>query len=160
MIDSYHDVEYEDKSQKTFDIVAHGGAVVITPIDKAGNLILVRQFRRAANQILIELPAGTLEANEDPLSCAKRELQEEIGYKANEMLPMGGFFPSPGFCTEYLYLYIAKNLTESQLIGDDTDEIDTLTVSLKDCFSLIEKGEIIDAKTIIGIYRYEKWLKS
>ena len=152
-------VHEQGSSEKVFDIVVHPGAVVIIPIDEQGNLILVKQWRRAANKILIELPAGTLEKEEEPIVCAMRELQEEIGYKADEILPFGGFFTAPGFCTEYLYLFIARNLKLSQLIGEDTDEIDSLVVSLDKALEMIEKEEIVDAKTIAGIYRYEKWQK-
>ena len=151
--------DQDPSNKKVFDVVVHPGAVVIIPVDEQGNLILVKQWRRAANQILIELPAGTLEKDEDPLACAMRELQEEIGYKSDEILPFGGFFTAPGFCTEYLYLFIARNLQPSRLIGDDTDEIDSLVVSLDKALEMIEKEEIVDAKTIAGIYRYEKWQK-
>ena len=151
-------ISYQKGKEKTFDLVSHPGAVVMIPIDADGNLILIKQWRRASNQILIEFPAGTLEENEDPEVCAQRELQEEIGMRAKEIIPFGGFFTAPGFCTEYLHLFIARGLIPDPLMGDDTDEIDSLTVSVEDACQMIEQGKIIDAKTVAGIYRYKNWV--
>lgn len=151
-------ISYKKGKEKTYDLVTHPGAVVMIPIDSEGNLVLIKQWRRASDQILIEFPAGTLEENELPETCAQRELQEEIGMRAEEIIPFGGFFTAPGFCTEYLYLFITRRLVPDPLIGDDSDEIDTLTVSLEEACQMIEKGEIIDAKTVAGIYRYKNWV--
>ncbi|MCH9630700.1 MAG: ADP-ribose pyrophosphatase [Chlamydiia bacterium] len=137
-----------------YDIVEHPGAVVMIPIDQNGDLHLVKQYRRASKKILLELPAGTLEKNEEPIYCAQRELQEEIGYIAKKMTPIGGFFTAPGFCDEYLHLFLAEELEESSLKGDDSEMIDCVTLTLNEALSLIEEGEIVDAKTICGIYRY------
>lgn len=148
-------VQYEDGQDKIFDVILHPGAVAMIPIDQEGNLILVKQWRRAAKQILLELPAGTLEVNEQPAQCAQRELQEEIGYRANQLIPLGGFFTAPGFCNEYIYLYLAKDLNHSALIGDDSDQIDLEILPLQKALDFINEGKIIDAKTIAGIYRYQ-----
>lgn len=140
-----------------YDVVLHPGAVVILPIDKSGNIHLVKQWRRAAADILIELPAGTLEPGEEPLLCAQRELQEEIGYKARKMTSLGGFFTAPGFCNEYLHLFLAEDLIHSPLQGDDSEKIDPCLLSLEKSLEWIENGRIKDAKTICGIYRYLRW---
>jgi len=142
---------------KIAEIVRHPGAVVIVPVDAEGNLLLVRQWRRAANEILIELPAGTLEPNEPPATAALRELQEETGYAAKALIPLGGFFSAPGFCTEYLHLFAAEGLSPAPLPPDDDEQIDLLSLPLADAFQMIEKGEIQDAKTIAGLFRYQLW---
>ena len=135
----------------------HPGAVAIVPINEQGNLLLVKQWRRAANRITLELPAGTLEENEPPLECAQRELQEEIGYKADTFISLGGFYSSPGFCTEYIHLFIAETLSESSLLPDDHEAIDVVEISLIDALKLIDSHQMNDSKTIIGILQYDRW---
>lgn len=145
---------------KNWDIIVHPGAVVLVPVTKKKELILVKQWRRAANQITLEFPAGTLEKNEEIMLCAQRELREETGYQAHTIIPLGGFFSAPGFCTEYLHLFLALDLEEAPLKSEDTDEaIDLLIASHNQIGQMIKKNEIQDAKTIAGFYRYEQWLK-
>jgi ADP-ribose pyrophosphatase len=141
------------------EVIVHPGAVVMVPVAPDGDLFLVKQWRRAAQKILIELPAGTLEENEDPVQCAHRELQEEIGFKAKTLLPLGGFFSAPGFCNEFLHLFLAMDLSESILQAEDTDEIDVLKISVDDALSMIDNLEICDGKTIAGILKYHRWLQ-
>lgn len=154
-----HDqIRYNDHLTKTFDLILHPGAVALIPIDENGNLLFVKQWRRAANHIMIEFPAGTLEKGEDPIVCADRELREETGYKASEITPLGGFYSAPGICSEYLYLYFARGLSYDPLVGDDTDEIDLLKVPLNKALEMVREGEIIDAKTVAGLLWYNQWL--
>lgn len=141
-------------SGKKFEIVKHGGAVVILPILPDGKLLLVQQWRRAVNEITIELPAGTLEKEEEPLVCAQRELREETGYRAKNITSLGGFYSAPGFCDEYLHLFVAEDLEHDPLPSDDGEMIDLLTVSKEEAKNLIETNQIHDAKTIVGILRY------
>lgn len=136
------------------EIVVHGGAVVMVPVTKEGKLVLVRQWRRAAGKVLLELPAGTVDEGEPPLETAKRELQEEIGFKANRITPLGGFYSAPGILTEYLHLYLAEDLQESQLDPDENEELDLIEMTLDEALDAIEKGEIEDAKSIAGLSRY------
>jgi ADP-ribose pyrophosphatase len=139
---------------RVFDIIEHAGAVVIVPITAEGKIILVQQWRRAADEITIELPAGTLEEGEDPLDCAKRELQEEISHAAKKWTPLGGFFSAPGYCTEYLHLFAAEDLHPSALEPDDDEMIDTLTVSVGEVKHMVEQNRIRDTKTVAGILKY------
>ena len=136
------------------EIVVHGGAVVMVAVTKDDKLVLVRQWRRATGQVLLELPAGTIDEGEPPLETAKRELQEEIGFKANRITPLGGFFSAPGILTEYLHLYLAEDLEESQLDPDENEELDLVEMTLDEALGAIERGEIQDAKSIAGISRY------
>ncbi len=137
------------------EIVQHPGAVVIIPVDDKGRILLIRQFRTAANEALIELPAGTLEEKELPEDCAFRELQEETGFSAKKMTSMGGFFSTPGFCNEYLHLFVAEDLHPSKLKGDVDEEIKLMPTSFEKAIQMIQEGKISDGKTIAGIFKYQ-----
>ena len=141
---------------KIWEIAVMPGAVAILPIDSKGNLILIEQWRRAIGHITLEIPAGMIDPGEDPLACAQRELQEETGYKAGELTPWGGYYTSPGMISEYIHLFLAKNLTESRLYADDTEGIDHRKVTIPEALAMIAQGEICDAKTTIAILRYAK----
>jgi ADP-ribose pyrophosphatase len=139
---------------RVYEIIHHPGAIVIVPVDSKGRIYLVQQWRRAVGQIMTELPAGTLEEGEEPLACAQRELQEEIGFSARKMTSMMGFYSAPGFCDEYLHLFLAEDLIASRLPADDDEGIDVISLSLPEALQKIEQGQIIDAKSIAGILRY------
>ncbi len=145
-------LEYEGKKQ-SFEIIEHPGAVAILPILEK-QILLVSQWRRASGKILLEIPAGTLEPKETPHLCAQRELQEEIGYFAHSLSHFGGFYTAPGFCTEYIHLFLATNLEPKRLEVDEDEGIDVVSISLKEALSLIEENKICDAKTILAIYKY------
>src|SRR5262245_54659602 len=106
-------VEMPNGDVKKREIVRHGGAVAIVPIDKDNNVLMVWQYRHAAGRVLLEIPAGTLEKGEDPDVCAVRELQEEIGYKPGKLEKIGGIFVAPGYTSEFIHLYFATDLIES-----------------------------------------------
>jgi len=142
---------------KTFELVLHPGAVVILPIDSAGRLLLIQQWRRAVQEIMTELPAGTLEENEPPAACAKRELQEETGFATKKLTPLGGFFSAPGFCNEFLHLFVAEELYPSPLPPDDDERIDLLPTPLDQALRMVEEGKIRDAKSIAGLFKYQLW---
>jgi ADP-ribose pyrophosphatase len=144
---------------RNWDIILHPGAVCLLPIDAQGHLILIKQWRRAVEKIVIELPAGTLEKDEPPTICAQRELQEETGFKAQELISLGGFYSAPGFCTEYLHFFLARDLIPSPLPADDSEAIDVITLSLDEALKMIDNGTICDVKTIAGVLRYQRWLK-
>lgn len=139
---------------KNWDIVVTPGAVAIIPIDSQGRIVLVEQWRRAIERISLELPAGMLDPGESPEACAQRELQEETGFKAGSLKSFGGFYSSPGCMSEYIHLYLGKDLLDSPLKADDTDQIDVRAISLSEALKLIGNGQICDAKTIVGVMRY------
>lgn len=138
----------------TREIVEHSDCVAIIPIKDNGKVVMVRQFRHATGKELLEIPAGGIEKGEDPASCVRRELQEETGFYPEEVKPLGGFYSAPGFCTEYLYLFLAKGLRPSQLIAEDTEEIGIEEIDLSRVPTLIASGEICDSKTVAGLLRY------
>lgn len=133
------------------EIVWHPDCIAVVVLDGQGNVILERQFRRPAGKVLLEIPAGGIEEGEEPEDAVWRELQEEIGYLPGKVTRLGGFYSSPGYCTEYLYLYLAEELQPSRLIADDTDEIEIVRVPLGEIKDRIERGEICDAKSVAGL---------
>lgn len=138
----------------TREIVEHSDCVAVIPVKDDGKLIMVKQHRHATGKELLEIPAGGIEKGEDPVSCVRRELQEEIGFYPEEIKSLGGFYSAPGFCTEYLYLFLAKGLKPSRLVAEDTEEIQVVEVELSEVPHLISSGKICDAKTIAGLLRY------
>lgn len=152
-------VKYTASPSNTYECVLHPQAVTMVPLTKEGKLILVRQYRYCVDQILLEFPAGNISPNEDPFRAANRELQEEIGYKAETLVLLESVFSSPGFSDEYLHIFLAKDLRPSQFIAEDTFEIDIVTLTLAEMHEKIKNHEIIDAKTLCGIFLFEKWKK-
>lgn len=132
-------------------VVRHPGAVIILPITAQGEMVLVRQFRWSVQTFLLELPAGTCELGEEPLSTAQREIQEEIGFAAHTWESLGTLFPAPGFCDEKQYVYLAQNLSPSRREGDEDEEIEVVTLSMPEVRGLIEAGHIQDGKTLATI---------
>ncbi|MBI4833878.1 MAG: NUDIX hydrolase [Planctomycetes bacterium] len=148
-------ISYNGKSFKRENVV-HPGAVVIITQTNDGKIILVKQFRYSARQELWELPAGTLGKGEKPLDCAKRELAEETGFKAESFRKLSRFYPCPGYSSEILHLYLAKKLSPTYAVPDEDENIKTGIFSRAQIENLLKKGKIVDAKTIIGLML---WLK-
>lgn len=144
-------VETSSGKTATREIVEHSDCVAIVALDGKDNVILVKQFRGAAGKTLLEIPAGCIEPGEQPIECVRRELQEEIGYLPKKIDKLGGFFAAPGYCTEYLYLYLATQLEPSQLEAEDTAEIEVVEKPLSQIPDLISSGDICDAKSVAGL---------
>ena len=139
------DIEYSR------EIIVHKGSAVIIPVFEDGTAALVRQYRHAAGEYLLEIPAGTLDAGEDPMVGAIRELEEEIGVRAARVRKLCEFYVSPGFLTEKMHLFIATGLTH---VGQNLEDDEILTVErhpLPDLLQMISDGRIIDAKTMIAV---------
>lgn len=137
--------------QSTREVIDHANAVVIVPVDSEDNVLLVRQYRYAVEDTLLEAPAGLIDDSEDPDDAAQRELREETGYASRSLRPLGGFWSSPGFCTEYLYAYLARDLVPSPLSPDDDEFIEVERQPISRIPQLIRLGEIQDAKTIAAL---------
>lgn len=128
--------------------VEHPGAVVILPRLSSGELVLIKQFRRALRHDLLEFPAGTLEPNEDPFECAKREIIEEVGMQAESWRPLGRLFPAPGFCNEIQYCYLASDLSPATAELDVDEIIEVIKMSPSEVEESIRSGDLVDAKSI------------
>jgi ADP-ribose pyrophosphatase len=133
------------------EVVEHRGAVAIVAIDAEGRVLLVRQFRTPIARTLLEIPAGTLEPGEDPLVSAQREMQEETGFAAGRLELLVAFYSAPGFCTEYLHVYRGTDLYPSRLDADDDENIVVERVTLGDALAMVRRGDICDAKSIVGL---------
>lgn len=134
------------------EVIEHNGAVVVAALDDRGRVLLVRQYRHAAGESLLELPAGTLERGEEPLATAIREMQEETGCYPTTIEQVGSFFSAPGFCTELLHFFVAHDLRNSPLHGDEDEQIEVVPTDLADIPGLALSGRIRDAKTLAGLY--------
>lgn len=140
-----------DGRETKFDIIEHGGSVILVPVDKDGNLLFVKQYRHAAGMDLLELPAGTLEAGEDPAVCAAREIREETGFAADKIEKIGDFYLAPGYSTEFMHVYLAQDLRHDPLEADDDEFLSVQTIPLADAFRMAESGEMPDAKSLAAL---------
>ncbi len=146
-------VRLANKNVVAREIVEHRGAVAIVAVDDQSRVLLVRQYRAGAGRETLEIPAGTLEEGEDPALCATRELKEETGYSAMQWEPLGYFFSSPGFCTEKMYLFLARRLTDGTATPEEDESIAVEWLPLAQAVDAIERGEIVDGKTMVGLLR-------
>ena len=137
------------------DIVHHPGAVSVVPYEADGSVLLVRQYRAAIDQEMLEIPAGKRDVSDEPPELtAHRELAEEVGRQAGRMDLLGTFYNSPGFCDEYSYTYLARDLTEVPIAAQSVEEV-AMTIeriSFDEALAMIRRGEITDAKTIIALH--------
>jgi len=146
------EVEKPSGRRTTREIVEHADSVAVIPIDNEGNVLLVRQFRQATGKVLLEIPAGGINPGESLEEAVCREMREEIGFLPKEIKKIGGFYLSPGYSTEYLHLYMAKDLEPSRLHAEDTENIDIIAIPIPQIPHLIASEEIQDAKSIAGLY--------
>jgi len=142
------------------EVVEHPGGVGIVPVTADGKVLMVRQYRYPMGEELLEIPAGKLDNGEDPLECAIRELSEETGCTAGKFVDLGAMYPSPGFCRETLYVYLALDLLSGEMHLDDNEFLSVEAVDIDELVNMIMKNELPDAKTIIGILKAKKYLES
>ena len=140
------------------EVVEHPGGVGILPVDENGCCMMVRQYRYPHGRMMLEIPAGKKEYGEDPLACAVRELSEETGLSADELVYLGQCCTSPGFCTEILHIYLALGLHRGESHPDEGEFLNVETHSLAELSRMVMSGEIDDAKTIIAVLKAEKIL--
>lgn len=140
-----------DGRETNFDIVEHGGSVVILPIDADGNLLFVRQYRHAAGADLLELPAGTRDGNEPFEECAAREIREETGMQAGSLTHIGSFYLAPGYSTEYMGVFLATDLKPNPLPADDDEFLSVEKIPLREALQNAESGEIPDSKSLAAL---------
>ncbi len=147
-------VQRSDGRAHRIEIVDHPGAITLVPVDAEGRLQFVRQYRHSTLEIMLELPAGTLDPNEDPIDCARRECREEIGMAPQALERLGGFFLAPGYSTEYLHIYLATQLTSSPLAPDEDEDLRVERLTLEQAEALASSGELHDAKSLAALYLY------
>lgn len=147
-------VELPDKKYCKREIVEHPGAVGIIPITSDKKIILVKQFRKPVEEVLLEIPAGKIEAKEEPSKCAIRELEEETGFTANKVKKLLEFYTTPGFSDEIMHIYLAEDLIEGNANPDEDEYIEIVEMSIEEVLEKIRLGEIKDGKTIVAILTY------
>lgn len=149
-------IRKENGEETTREILEHDPVIAVVALADDETIIMVRQYRTPTGKALLEVPAGGVDPGETPEQAVIRELQEEIGYKPGRLERLGGAYSAPGFTDEYLDFFLATDLTPSRLFAEDTDEIEVVTVPLKDIPALAKSGEIEDAKTLAALYLYRE----
>jgi ADP-ribose pyrophosphatase len=153
-------VQMPSGRQTTREVVEHSDCVAIVAIDENDNVLLVKQYRQAIDKELLEIPAGGIDPGEDAEAAVRREMREETGFLPRRVARLGGFYSSPGFCTEYLHLYLALDLVSSPLHAEDTEIIKLVRVPTSQIPELLSSGQICDAKSIVGLLTYLQYRKS
>jgi ADP-ribose pyrophosphatase len=148
-----------DGRKSTREVVEHAPCVAVVAVDDEDNVLLVRQYREALGKELLEIPAGGIDEGESPEAAVLREMQEETGYRPGKMVRLGGVYTTPGFCNEYLHLYLATNLTPARLYAEDTAGIEVVPVPLADIPALVASGKIEDSKSVAGLLYYLEYKK-
>src|SRR5262245_2495788 len=141
-----------DNKETKLEIVEHGGSVVVIPIDEDGNMWFVRQYRHAASQDLLELPAGTRDGQEPFEECAAREVREETGMEAGTLTKVGEFYLAPGYSTEFMGVFLATDLKENPLVPDADEFLSIEKIPVKNAIEIAERGEIPDAKSLAALF--------
>jgi ADP-ribose pyrophosphatase len=152
-------VRLHDGREATRDVVDHPGGVAILPYTK-GQVVLVRQYRIAANEYVLEVPAGKLEGNEDPEHRGRVEVEEEAGYRPGRIIPAGSFLPSPGFLTERLYIFLALDLEPVPARPEWDEHIEIVHLPLDEARRRLHADRFDDAKTIIALHALLRFLES
>jgi ADP-ribose pyrophosphatase len=147
-------VEMPDGRRTTREIIEHRPVIVVVAVDDNDNVLLVRQYRTPVKKELLEVPAGGIDGDETPEEAVLREMQEETGFLPRKVVRLGGFYSAPGFCTEYLHLFLATDLVPGRLHAEDTDEISVVRVPVDEISAMLASGTFEDAKSIAGLYMY------
>lgn len=140
------------------EIIRHPGAVVIVPVLNDAQVVFVQQYRRAVNRMLLELPAGTLAKEESRAACARRELEEETGWRASHLRRIGHFYPAPGFASEEMTVFLARGLRHVGSRPEPDELVTPVILSFREAFEQIASGMICDGKSIIGILLAKRYL--
>lgn len=144
-------IEAPDGRETTREIVEHADCIAVIPIDANGDILLVKQYRKAVDKELLEIPAGGIDPGESADEAVRREMQEETGYFPGKLEKLGGFYSTPGYCTEYLYLYVVSELTPGKLFAEDTEAIRIIPTPVEKIVELIDSGAICDSKSVAGL---------
>lgn len=156
-----HDtVELENGKTAMREMVHHHGGACIAALNDKGEIYLIKQFRYPFGKELWEIPAGKLEKDEDPLCAAKRELEEEVGVRADNFIDLGEIYPTVGYCTEIIYSYAATGLTKTHTHFDEDEFITSIPVKFEKAVDMVLSGEIKDAKTVAAVLKLDAMRKS
>lgn len=149
-----------DGRETKFEIIEHGGSVILIPVDENGDVHFVRQYRHAAGTDLLELPAGTRDGDEPFEDCAAREIREETGMQAGRLQKVGEFYLAPGYSTEFMVVYLATGLKPNPLDADDDEFLTVEKIPVKKALEMAERGEVPDAKSLAGLLLAKPYLEN
>ena len=153
-------IEYDSGNKAVREVAEHPGGAVVVPVTDDGKIVMVTQHRFPMNEVLLELPAGKLNKDEDPFICAVRELEEETGYKSNNVKELGSIYTTPGYSTEKLWIYLAKDLKPGNHNREEGEfGMQVLELSFDEIENKIHSGDIVDSKTICGIFLAKKFIQ-
>ena len=153
-------IEYDSGNKAVREVAEHPGGAVVVPVTDVGKIVMVTQHRFPMNEVLLELPAGKLNKDEDPFICAVRELEEETGYKSNNVKELGSIYTTPGYSTEKLWIYLAKDLKPGNHNREEGEfGMQVLELSFDEIENKIHSGDIVDSKTICGIFLAKKFIQ-
>ncbi len=138
----------------TREFVTHPGAACIVAVDEDDNILMVKQYRYPISKVMYEVPAGKLDSGEEPINCAKRELEEETGYKANNFDLIGSLYPAPAYSNEIIYIYLATKLSKTNMNLDEDEFLVCEKIKISKVLEMIMNGQITDAKTQIAVLKY------
>ncbi|MCK6583100.1 MAG: NUDIX hydrolase [Anaerolineales bacterium] len=147
-----------DGRETKFEIVEHGGSVVLVPVDPEGNLLFVRQYRHAAGMDMLELPAGTRDGDEPFEECAAREIREETGMEAGTLKHVGSFYLAPGYSTEYMSVFLATDLKHNPLEADEDEFLTVEKIPVLEALRMAERGDVPDAKSLAALLMARPYL--
>jgi ADP-ribose pyrophosphatase len=154
------DVTLPNNNRSQYAVVRHPGSTVIVPMDEAGNIIMTLQYRHAVRKTMLETPAGTMDPGERPLHCAERELEEETGFKAGQMIELGRTHILPSYSDEMTYIYLARDLTPTKQKLDPDEIIELVHYPLDLAIQKVISGEIIDGLTIVSLFQAMFYLQN
>ena len=159
LIQVTYDIAEVNGKEAWREVVHHPGASAVVAIDEDNRIIMEKQFRYALNDYLLEIPAGKLDAGEDPLVCAKRELEEETGIVASEWISLGTIATSPGFCNEVIHLYVAKGLSKGEIHWDEDEYVEVERYTFDELLQRIKEEKIKDSKSLSTLLLAMPYLK-
>ena len=144
-------VRLQNGRESTREIVDHAPSICVVPVDADRNVLMVRQYRKPVDQFLLEVPAGGIEEGETPEEATRRELQEEIGHTTKNLLALSAFWLAPGWCSEYMYAFLATGLQPAALDSDEDEFIEVVKVPLSEVVDIIASGQVQDAKSVASL---------
>lgn len=153
------EVELPNGKKGTREYIPHPGASMVIPVTAEGRLVMLRQYRYAVQKVFIEFPAGKIDAGEEPLQTAQRELAEETGLVASHLEHLTTIHPVIGYSNEFIEIYLAKGLEQAEAHPDEEEFVDVFEISFSEAMALMKKGEITDVKTMVGLFWYQQVLK-
>lgn len=153
-------IELPDGRTSVREIIEHNGGAAIAAVDESGRIALVKQYRKPFDEMTLEIPAGKLEKNEEPMVCAKRELEEEIGFKPLDIKFLAETYPTPGYSAEKIYIYFCNKMVKTQTNFDPDENIETIWVTFDEAIDLIRSGKLKDGKSISGVFLAREYMKT